>query len=103
MVRAIALCLVLSGCSMFPETSQPVTIYKDREVVCNVNKPVPMTILYIDIETIQDADGWWWVSMGDQSYSNLALNNAEVYRYIEDLQVYANTLNACIAGTKKES
>ena len=103
MERAIILCLLLSGCSLFPKVPDPITVYKDKEIVCTVSKPLPISTLAIDIEVIQDTEGTWWVALGDEAYGNLAINNREVIRYIKDLHVYADTLNQCIADTKKES
>ena len=100
MVRAIALCLLLSGCSMFPEVKEPVTIYKTQPITCNVNKPMPISTLAINVEVIQDKKDTWWIALGDEAYKNLAINNSETYRYIGDLHVYANTLNKCIEETK---
>ena len=102
MVRQIILCLFLAGCSASP-IKEPVRIPVQQELVCNVNKPLPINTLRVTIEVIQDADGRWWVALDDESYKNLAINNVEVARYIADLQVYADTLNSCIASTKKES
>jgi len=88
---------------MFPEVKEPVRIPVQQEIVCSVNKPLPINTLRVTIEVIKDESGTWWVALGDESYKNLAINNVEVKRYISDLQVYADTLNSCITATKKES
>ena len=104
MVRAIALCLLLSGCSLFStEVPEPIIIYKTRPIVCNVVKPLPIKALAVTIEVIKDEKGKWWVALNDKSYENIAINNKEVNRYIKDLQLYADTLNVCITQSQEQA
>ena len=102
MVRELGLCLLLSGCSLFPEVPQPIKVPTRMPVVCNVQKPVQMTMLHVGLEVVQDVNGVWWVGTDGQAYANLAINNKEVQRYILDLQAYADALNDCISDNNKK-
>ena len=97
MVRAIAICLLLSGCSWFGGTiKEPVLLLEKTPIVCTAVKPKAIRPLDVTLEVIQDKEGIWWVALNDQAYKNVAINNKEVNRYIKDLQLYADTLNDCI-------
>ncbi|MCP4442854.1 MAG: hypothetical protein GY810_28445 [Aureispira sp.] len=99
-IAVIWLSLLLSGC-FGSSVREPEIVYQTRPIVCDVTKPKIINILRVRPGVVQDAAGLWWVSLDGKSYSNLAVNNKEVVRYIKDVQGYANTLKACIENTKK--
>ncbi len=102
-VVLLLMCISLASCAMFQE-KEPEIVYKPLPLLCPVNKPMPIKTLQVDIEVIQDNSKYWWVALDGASYTNLAINNKEVNRYIKDTQDYADALNSCILSThKKES
>ena len=96
----IWLSVLLSGCALW-DTPPPEVVYKTKPIICNVTKPVPIVPLDINISVVQDKKEFWWVALDDKSYSNLAINNKEVIRYIKDMQLYADTLSECIKKGSK--
>lgn len=96
----LILTIFLVGCSSNPPM-QPVTVYEKIPITCNVKKPDGIVPLSVDLQTVQDVEGEWWIAIDAQNYLNLARNNQEILRYIKDLQAYSTVLNNCIEDSKK--
>lgn len=105
MLRTLINCLILislSGCALFTETVRvrdPVYL----SIHCQTpSKVVGVNPLPTDPIAIQDTQRFWWIGFTPKHYENLAINTAEIIRYIKSKKSEVRYYKSCITDFNKE-